>query len=503
MERRNPEVDFWNILDSEDESVALPVSQKKEQAHNFSFANSFKMQQLINSADSNMEIPEDDQSVPIYGSQKLVELLEKVKRKTNENDIDYKDNEKIHILDIPCKLCDFKTNSKGHITKHLKKRHDIESPLGPINCTVCNYSSKQPGHLKRHMKSKHEGVRYPCKFCDITFSIKDSVRVHTESVHQQIKYPCPSCDFLGRRFEALKIHIAVKHSIETHECGLCSMKFKTKSHLNNHIAISHEGRRYTCEFKGCDYNAKDRSTLMKHMMGEHYNVRYSCTLCELNYSTTSTAKKHIAEKHPGASFDNIIMHEKEKRFSCNYCELQTASKVFLNRHTEKQHAELLKMGLLPCDYCDFEAKSKASLTLHKRYDHSIESPKAFACNLCDYIAKTVGHLKRHKMLKHDKDKPRIQCFMCTATFTLQASINKHMKRAHNNLSNSKVVDPYVKDEYELKHNPDNNTEETKQILQYIFCNFCDFKTKFSNSMRSSKGHITKHIKKCHPVEVEH
>ena len=389
----NPDVDFWDILSIEDKNALLD-----DQSADFSFRNSFKLKNIMSKVDK--------------------EILEtKVKEEDSK--------------EIACSLCSYRTKSKGHITKHLKKKHSIRPTQLLVSCNQCSYTTSQPGHLKRHVSAKHTLERFSCEYCEETFSIKHSVRIHQQSVHMQIKYPCPKCTFEGKRLESLKNHMLIKHSSSQFQCLICHLNFKAKLHLKKHMQIDHGGLRFYCKFKSCKYNAKDGSTLRHHLKVEHYNLRYLCNICRNTYSHITSAKNHISDAHPDGDVCNIEMIEKAKRFSCSECGISTSTRNVLNAHIKTEHPELLKVGDIPCSLCTLTTKSKAFMTTHLRLKHGIEPLKEFPCSICDYVAKTVDHLKRHQSLKHLKDVPREKCPFCEATFAVPWSVKKHVKNVHS------------------------------------------------------------------------
>ena len=62
-------------------------------------------------------------------------------------------------------------------------------------CDQCDYKSQHKGSVVRHLKSKHEGVKYPCDQCDYKTTNKRNLLRHLKSKHEGVKYPCDQCDY--------------------------------------------------------------------------------------------------------------------------------------------------------------------------------------------------------------------------------------------------------------------------------------------------------------------
>ena len=297
-----PEVDFWGLLYQND---ATRTNTKKCLDESFSFKNSFKLKEMV-------------KKIRIESSP---DKVLKCQRKEET---------------CVCEFCGFKTISKSHLTRHMKKKHDTAPSKPRLTCDRCDYSSLNHAHIKRHEIAKHGGERFKCDSCDLTFSIKDSVARHKDIIHRNILYPCPGCDFVAKRTDSLKNHTQLKHSKLTFTCKLCGLKLKTKLQLRHHTDTDHRGIREHC--KMCDFKAKDKSSVIRHMKGDHLNLRYSCSFCHLDYSHITSLKIHISEKHQGMNPDKgITLLEKKMKFSCEDCNFRAPSKIKLNRHNQTKH----------------------------------------------------------------------------------------------------------------------------------------------------------------------
>ena len=288
----NPQTDFWQLLHNNATNAVGEINPEES----FSFKNSFKMKEIL--------------------------------KKVIPNDVQKCQGEKDHRM---CEFCGFKTDSKSHLARHLKIRHDATLLKPEYKCDVCEYTSLNQAHVKRHRIAKHGGERFKCDLCDLTFSIKDSVARHKDIVHKNVLYPCAECDFVAKRLDSLKNH-SLKHFESMLACEKCGVKVRTKTHLKHHMEVEHEGKRQHC--KACDFEAKDKSSVMRHIKEVHLSFRYKCNFCNLDYSHITSAKVHISGKHEDKTIANgITIIEKKMSFSCLHCNFQATSKFKLNRHS--------------------------------------------------------------------------------------------------------------------------------------------------------------------------
>ena len=247
--------------------------------------------------DHNWEIEEEVSSIKPLNEKLLVSVKAK------------EDWSKQHILtslgaknrnersELFCSICSFKTISKGHFTKHMKRKHGEDFRITIFPCDNCNYTTTQEVHLRRHKGAKHEGVKYPCKQCDQQFTTKDALRKHVENKHQGTRFPCPHCNFLSTTINHLKYHIECKHTDQSNTCDLCDFETNTKKNLKVHKSTIHEGVYFICGEVDCDYQAKDQSSLRYHMKATHDGTRLTCKICGNCYTKITTLRNHIKSKH--------------------------------------------------------------------------------------------------------------------------------------------------------------------------------------------------------------
>ncbi|XP_060524750.1 zinc finger protein 567-like [Cylas formicarius] len=199
-------------------------------------------------------------------------------------------------------------------------------------------------------------------------------------------------------------------------------------------------------------------------------VSIVCQLCTITFSDRKMLKLHAIQAH------NILKSKKEK-YLCAICNEQFANeyeftvhlkvhplecrmcgKLFYRRQNLKLHMKR-HLGLKPfqCDMCDKSFVTKQKVEEH-RNTHTGNCP--YKCHMCDDTFKRHSNLIQHRNRHHLQIKKKLKdyicscgeifhskkklawhqethdqkpkaCTHCSEKFIHTASLNRHMKRAHN------------------------------------------------------------------------
>ncbi|XP_034839021.2 zinc finger protein 782-like [Maniola hyperantus] len=224
-----------------------------------------------------------------------------------------------------CNHCQYTTNYKVHLIKHLCTRH---TSTKPYSCKVCNYKCTQKYSLELHMRT-HTGERtHHCKQCDYKCSrssvLKNHIRTHTG----EKPYNCKHCDYTCSQPSNLKSHIRTHTGEKPYNCKHCDYKCLRSSDLKKHI-ITHTGdKSYNCKY--CDYKCSRLSDLKSHIRTHTGEKPYNCKHCDYKCSQPSNLKSHIRT------------HTGEKPYNCKHCDYKCSWSSNLKSHTrihtgEKPH----------------------------------------------------------------------------------------------------------------------------------------------------------------------
>ena len=97
--------------------------------------------------------------------------------------------------EIRCQLCEFTTNIKRNLERHMQSTHLRKNDK---KCNLCDYKTYVGYQLTRHMKSNHGGG-------DVT---KHKRRKLSTDAY---KYSCSNCDYKSSNGGHLKRHNGEKH----------------------------------------------------------------------------------------------------------------------------------------------------------------------------------------------------------------------------------------------------------------------------------------------------
>ena len=89
----------------------------------------------------------------------------------------------------------------------------------------------------------------------------------TKGLHQNVKYACDQCDYQAKYKISLTRHIQVKHEGVKYACDQCDYQATRQSHLTVHIQSKHEGVKHACD--QCDYVAAWKSEIARHKSQNH------------------------------------------------------------------------------------------------------------------------------------------------------------------------------------------------------------------------------------------
>ena len=85
-----------------------------------------------------------------------------------------------------CSLCGITFKNIASLKTHNARKHR-ESIEGELKCEQCDFKTNSKSHLKKHMTQKHEAYReeFKCDRCDYICFSKDGLRKHKRIVHMR------------------------------------------------------------------------------------------------------------------------------------------------------------------------------------------------------------------------------------------------------------------------------------------------------------------------------
>ena len=191
-----------------------------------------------------------------------------------------------------CQQCDFKSESKKLLKRHIYVKH------ANVACTEpgCGKILKNRGIWKEHIKNKHVGrtEQYLCDECDYSSKWFSCLQIHKRR-HTGNLIQCPHCEYVCPKNNMLVMHLESKHNVAEYNCDQCDTKTRTKRMLKFHKEKVHDGMRYFCEL--CSHQATNSYNLKTHKRRCHDKIEINCSFCQFKDFEKSRVSLHERKKH--------------------------------------------------------------------------------------------------------------------------------------------------------------------------------------------------------------
>ena len=229
-------------------------------------------------------------------------------------------------------------------------------------------------------RSEHEGVKYPCHQCDYQATEKGSLQSHIIVKHRETVLKCDDgmgdgekevLDKIDSDDQTKETLINEDHQSEelieetttekklpvgtSTQCPECGLNFSRRSTMFRHVRRKHV--MHPCD--KCDYEAKDKSCLKKHIKSQHESSRYLCEQCDYEATTNSSLRQHIKSKH------------EDIKYPCDQCDYQAPRRYTLQTHIAAKHNN----AVVVCDKCDYQTKWRSNLYTHQKSHNKPQATK--------------------------------------------------------------------------------------------------------------------------------
>jgi hypothetical protein len=215
------------------------------------------------------------------------------------------------LVKFACQLCDYESDSKPHMRRHVRMRHLKDRPF---ECQACKRKFCEKRVLARHIakytrqdssvlscslsisRTEEEmakyvsggetGQKFRCSLCEISYVKKADVIRHLRSIHSKSNEDL-SKDLVSQEItpELLSSQLELNNSQQgsREDCMKHILIEKMDGVLN-----------YLCQI--CDYNSKWKQTTMRHVRTVHMKERaFQCGKCGKKYSDKRHLRNHIVK----------------------------------------------------------------------------------------------------------------------------------------------------------------------------------------------------------------
>eukprot|EP00750_Incisomonas_marina_P011426 INCI16375.1.p2 GENE.INCI16375.1~~INCI16375.1.p2 ORF type:complete len:372 (+),score=62.54 INCI16375.1:193-1308(+) len=108
-----------------------------------------------------------------------------------------------------CDACDYKTNRKDNLRKHLLVHTDAR----PEKCDICGAGFKDKSNRNAHKRSVHSSARpFQCGNCDAAFKSKKTLVQHSHVHANRANYHCTTCSVSYKTTKSLAAHLDRLHN---------------------------------------------------------------------------------------------------------------------------------------------------------------------------------------------------------------------------------------------------------------------------------------------------
>ena len=296
-------------------------------------------------------------------------------------------NETGEIVIQCCHHCDYKSDSKRNLSRHMRNVHKSEANL---SCTSCSKTFLTKRALVQHIARSCKAAKLEQNFHRYPSNGEERVEKDDEAG----VFKCLECPFSSPEHGEVLSHIEKLHIKLV--CNFCSSEFAADDDVSEH----------TCD-RMDDIVTNDDSGS---------NV-YSCDECAYQSPFRNNVDKHMRS-----------VHRKERNFLCSECGSQFSEQKSLHHHLEKMRTTT-DDGTMVFRCAKFtKLPSRAAEHLHKD-----DATNLFLCNICDYTSSSQTDAKRHIQRIHLGER-RYVCNTCNKAFTSQPEVGRHLARDHNDTS---------------------------------------------------------------------
>ena len=199
--------------------------------------------------------------------------------------------------ELPCQMCDFKTNSQSTMIDHIKGKHD---PNPIYHCDTCGTISSTTEELVRHIHEEHTNIG------------KTPIQVQTRpQVQIPVDLNCQKCDFKSNNQSNLIKHIKHQHDPKPkHHCDTCGKIFDKTNDLVNHLIKEHTRAQHI--ERVVDEGREAENDNVTWTSPENWN----CHFCGSKDMTTKQRDDHICKYHPYKSMQQQKKQIQRKSVEC-------------------------------------------------------------------------------------------------------------------------------------------------------------------------------------------
>ncbi|CAH0766701.1 unnamed protein product [Diatraea saccharalis] len=410
--------------------------------------------------EKNNEEQPDKTDKRLYQKKNTFKDSKEVEKVLQKSDLKVKD-----FVKLQCDICEQKMKSWSELRVHFYKTHRSKPSL---NC-ICGFVVRSKSVLYKHVsdhkvrKSKNNQEDAKCELDSKYSNLK---------INDFVTFTCNVCEKRYSSWYSLKSHTESRHKIAPVVQCVCGITLKSKSVLYKHIQ-DHKNPNMLCCDK-CPRITKTVEALNKHKMRHipKSERQFICATCDKIFVTKDALKSH--EK-------SHIPIEERKIYHCDVCELKFTTRSSAASHKRVVHD---KIKSYVCDLCGYACGTNGELRQHRAI-HSDDKP--FVCKTCSKPFKTHSNLKTHMDTHEDTS---YQCYVCNRVLNSRRTLRKHLL----------VHEEKCRHVCSFCHKAFKRRQTLKVHLythtgdKPLTCKWCDERFAYASTLRS-------HRLRCHPDKM--
>uniref|UniRef100_A0A336MUZ6 CSON007143 protein n=1 Tax=Culicoides sonorensis TaxID=179676 RepID=A0A336MUZ6_CULSO len=423
----------------------------------------------------------------------LYHVMKGRKDKKKENRIEFEEsvtvNDKDSLQLYKCPLCELKFNILSSFLLHLYRHSDpkaiekdikreeeeseklnhveeeqdvtIKDETSVVNVAVIDKSteglefifdesltgSDNPQHTKP-TGTENSILNFTCDHCNKKFESKSILKHHLklhaqyfENTHQSSQ-GIQFCDFCTLEFqnneELIKEHYLKTHRKASKKCRLCDSHFGSNSLRKTHEQFFHEIQSMNCT--SCFFGYQSQKEIKNHYLTCHDDDKNKCGHCDRNFITKIGMIDHLLESH-----SNLIAKKLCKSLQLL---LKISSKNIQGNCNARKNLQKNNKNNFKCSHCEKNFTSEKLMKLHEIRQHiaSKEDDPGYFCKMCQKIYMKRASGLRHVKRVHENQsntKPRslknfnsvpieegVSCEQCDEQFVNGSALISHLKKTH-------------------------------------------------------------------------
>ncbi|XP_061396954.1 zinc finger protein 845-like [Musca vetustissima] len=202
-------------------------------------------------------------------------------------------------------------------------------------------------------------------------------------------------------------------------CMNCPESFATYTLLHEHFKECHSNEEFFIQC--CDLKIKKRGHLVEHIRMHIDYKAFKCSICARRFNRKRNLQAHLQRMHNINDLENLSFSDVGPAMDTfGYCETIEDNDQFIAQYLPN----------IECVVCKDTFATFTLLVEHFRQQHSNEECHILCCGFkLNQQSTVVQHLKAHT---HPR---KYKCELCNACFTMQHTLDYHMRMEHQNTQN--------------------------------------------------------------------